>query len=402
MVWFRRGAMLLFVAVVVAGAVYALMPKPVAADLATVDRGVIEVTIDEEGVARIRDVYKVSATVGGNLDRFPLEVGDPVKRDTTVIAEIRPSAPSFLDERTRRELEAAVGAAAAAVRLAEAELSRAQADLRMRESDLDRSEQLRQRNIISPKAMDEAETAADSARAAVQQSEANLELRRSELTSAEARLIQPGGEDDNNAGTCCMEIRAPVDGVVLKVHAESAQVVAAGTLIAEVGDPSDMEVQVDLLSTDAVQVKPGAVAYIEGWGGGETLAAKVRRVEPSAFTKVSALGIEEQRVNVLLDLLDPRSAWEALGHEFRVLVRIRVWRGDDVVRVPLAALFRLGDQWSVFKVVDGKAVTSPVTIDHRNTHFAEVLEGLQPGDVVILHPSDQIENGVRVEARQTT
>jgi HlyD family secretion protein len=398
----RRAVMLVVIAIIVVGGIYALMPKPVAADLATVGQGEIEVTIDEEGVARIRDVYKVSATVGGNLDRFPLDVGDPVERDKTVIAEIRPSAPSFLDERTRRELEASVGAATAAVRLAEAELSRAQADLRMRESDLERSAQLVRSGTISARAMDEAETGADSARAAVQQAEANLELRRSELASAQARLIQPGGDNASGAGTCCMQIRSPVDGVVLKVHAESAQVVPAGALIAEVGDPADMEVEVDLLSTDAVRVEAGAVAYIEGWGGSGTLAAKVRRVEPSAFTKVSALGIEEQRVNVLLDLLDPRSAWGSLGHEFRVLVRIRVWRGDDVVRVPLAALYRRGDAWSVFKVVDGKARETPVEIDHRNTHFAEVLGGLESGDAVILHPSDQIEEGISIEARETT
>jgi len=400
--WIRRAVMLVVVAIIVVGGVYALLPKPIAADLGAVDRGGIEVTIDEEGVARIRDVYKVSATVGGYLDRFPLDVGDPVKRNQTVIAEIRPSAPSFLDERTRRELEAAVGAATATVRLAEASLSSAEADQRMRESDLDRSEKLRESGTISARAMDEAQTAADSARAAVEQAKASLELRRSELASAEARLIQPVGDGGVSGGACCMEILSPVDGVVLTVHAESAQVVAPGALIAEVGDPSDMEVAVDLLSTDAVRIKSGAPAYIEGWGGGKTLSARVRRVEPSAFTKVSALGIEEQRVNVLLDLLDPRSAWESLGHEFRVMVRISVWRGNDAVRVPLAALYRRGDAWSVFKVVNGKARETTVEIDHRNTHFAEVMNGLAPGDTVILHPSDQVEDGVAIEARETS
>ena len=199
-----------------------------------------------------------------------------------------------------------------------------------------------------------------------------------------------------------MSIRAPVDGVVLKVYAKSAQVVSAGASIVDIGDPNDMEVSVDLLSTDAVQVRPGAPARIEDWGGGRVLSARVRRVEPSAFTKVSALGIEEQRVNVILDLLDPRSAWEELGHEFRVFVKIRVWEGEDVLRVPLAALFRRGDQWSVFRVVDGRAVVTPVTIDHRDTKLAEVTDGLAPGDVVVLHPSDQVEDGVRVEARNGT
>jgi HlyD family secretion protein len=250
--------------------------------------------------------------------------------------------------------------------------------------------------------MDQAVSAAETARAQVRQAEASLRLHRSELASARARLIQPGEEDAAGSAACCVLIRAPVDGVVLKVHAESAQVVAAGAPIAEIGDPGDMEVSVDLLSMDAVRVTSGAAARIEDWGGGEALEARVRRVEPSAFTKVSALGIEEQRVNVILDLLEPRTAWEALGHEFRVFVRIRIWRGEDVVRVPLAALFRRGDQWAVFKVMEGGAVTTSVSIDHRDTRFAEVTEGLSPGDVVILHPSDQIEDGAPVEARESS
>jgi HlyD family secretion protein len=399
MLWLRRSVLVLVVAAIVAGVVYALAPKPVPVDLGTVDQGAIEVTVDEEGVARIRDVYQVSAPVGGQLDRFPLEVGDSVKRGETVVAEIRPSAPSFLDVRSRRELEAAVDAATAAVRLAEAELRRAQAQVALAESDLERAERLSRTGTISGRAMDEAVSNAETARAQVNQSEANLELRRSELQSAEARLIQPGSGDSETSSTCCVQVRAPVDGVVLKVHAESAQVVQAGALIAEVGDPNDMEVVVDLLSSDAVQVRRGAVAYVEGWGGGETLMARVRRVEPSAFTKVSALGIEEQRVNVMLDLLDPRSAWEMLGHEYRVFVRIRVWRGEDAVRVPLAALFRSGAEWSVFKVVDGEAQLTPVSIDHRNATHAEVTEGLAAGDVVVLHPSDQVVDGVAVEPR---
>ncbi len=382
-----------------AGVVYALLPKPVAVDLGKIDRGVIEVTVDEEGVAQIRDVYRVSAPVGGQLDRFPLEVGDSVKRNVTVVADIRPSAPAFLDVRSRREMEAAVDAASAAVKLAEAELRHSQAQLSLAESDLERAERLSQSGTISQRAMDEADSNAEAARAQVNQSEANLELRRSELESARARLIQPGSEASESNTTCCVQVLAPVDGVVLKVDVESAQVVQAGAAIAEIGDPSDMEVVVDLLSTDAVKVHPGAVAYVEDWGGGKTLMARVRRVEPSAFTKVSALGIEEQRVNVMLDLLDPRAAWEALGHDYRVFVRIRIWRGDDVVRVPLAALFRSGTQWSVFKVVDGRAVLTPVTIDHRNTTHAEVTEGLEAGDVVVLHPSDQVVDAVKVEPR---
>ena len=402
MLWLKRSALFVVVAAIVAGVVYALVPKPVPVDLGAVDRGVIEVTVDEEGVARIRDVYRVSAPVGGQLDRFPLEVGDPVKGGETIVAEIRPTAPSFLDVRSRRELEAAAGAASAAVHLAEAEVSRAKAQLRFAEAELERAERLSESRTISERALDEARSNAETAQAQVEQAEATLTLRINELASAEARLIQPTVEDNSIETSCCVVVRAPVDGVVLKVHAESAQVVAAGSLIAEIGDPEHMEVVVDLLSTDAVQVAERAMARVEGWGGADSLSATVRRIEPSAFTKVSALGIEEQRVNVLLDLNDPRAAWERLGHEFRVFVRIGVWRGEDVVRVPLAALFRSGSQWSVFKVVDGRTELTPVTIDHRNSSFAEVTEGLAAGDMVVLHPSDQVEDGVKVEPREGT
>lgn len=396
MVWLRRGVLLVVLVLVVGAIVYALMPKPVGVDLATVGNGVLEVTVDDEGVARIRDVYQVSAPISGQLDRFPLEVGDAVTPDT-VVAEIRPAEPSLLDVRSRRELEAAAAAAAAAVKLAEAELSRTQSQARLEEADLSRIERLAESRTVSTREEEAAITDAEAARAMVRQAEASLLLRKSEQESAEARLMEPGSGD--GAERCCIKVRAPVDGVVLKVLAESAQVVAAGMPIAEIGDPADMEVKVDLLSADAVRVKPGAEARIEEWGGGESLSGKVRRIEPSAFTKVSALGIEEQRVNVLLDLLDPHEAWNRLGHEFRVFVRISVWRGDNVVRVPLAALFRKGSEWSVFRAVDGRASLTRVAIDHRDSENAEVTKGLSPGDVVVLHPSDDVTDGVRLEPR---
>jgi HlyD family secretion protein len=397
-IWVKRIVTALMVAAIVGGAVYALMPKPVAVDVAVVDRGPIEVTVDEEGVARIRDVYRISAPVAGQLQRFPLEVGDPVEAGVTVVAEIRPSAPAFLDVRSRRELEAAASAAEAAVDLAVAEVSRAEAQLRLAEGDLDRAEQLSTSGTISARAMDKAVSDAETARAQLKQAEASLELRRSELASAEARLIQPGQAGDVEAG-CCIQLRAPVDGAVLAVHVESAQVVPAGALIAEIGDPDDLEIVVDVLSTDAVRIAPGAEARIEDWGGAEALPARVRTVEPSAFTKVSALGIEEQRVNVVLDPVDSGAGWERLGHEFRVYARIRVWRGDNVVRVPLAALFRRGEDWAVFRVVDGEAALTPVSIGHRDERLAEVSEGLSEGDVVIVHPGGQVEDGVSVEIR---
>lgn len=396
MLWVRRGVLVIVSILVLGAIVYALMPKPVGVDLATVDSGTLEVTVDDEGVTHIRDVYQVSAPISGQLDRFPLEVGDAVRRDS-VVAEIRPAEPALLDVRSRRELQAAAAAAAAAVKLAEAELSRAQSQARLEEADLARVERLAVSGTVSTREEEMAVTDAEAARAMVRQAEANLQLRKSEQDSAEARLMEPG--TGRGGDRCCVEVHAPVDGVVLKVLAESAQVVAAGAPIAEIGDPVDVEVKVDLLSADAVRVKAGADARIEEWGGGESLSGRVRRIEPSAFTKVSALGIEEQRVNVLLDLLDPHEAWNRLGHEFRVFVRISVWRGDKVVRVPLAALFRNGVEWSVFRVVDGRARLTGVSIDHRDSESAEVTKGLAPGDVVVLHPSDEVVDGGRVEPR---
>ncbi len=400
MVWFKRALMLIVLAAIVGAIIYALMPKPVPVDVATIGRGTIEVTVDEEGVASVRDVYRLSTPIGGSLARLALEVGDTVKRDVTVVAEIRPAEPAFLDSRARRELEAAAGAATAAVSLAEAEVSRARAEARLAEADLARAARLSRTGTISERALEEAGIQKDVALARVRQAEANLELRQRELDSARARLIQPDSREHDGNGSCCVLVRSPVDGVVLALHAESEQVVTAGALIAEIGDPEDIEIVVDLLSTDAVQVSRGAVARIEGWGGEGSLTARVRRIEPSAFTKVSALGIEEQRVNVVLDLVEPPTDWRRLGHAFRVYARIRLWQGEDVVRVPLAALFRRGAQWSVFRVADGVAVLTPVTIDHRDTQHAQVVDGLAPGDTVVLYPGDRVEDGVAVQTRE--
>ncbi|HET6520862.1 MAG TPA: HlyD family efflux transporter periplasmic adaptor subunit, partial [Geminicoccaceae bacterium] len=241
--------------------------------------------------------------------------------------------------------------------------------------------------------------------------EAEIAVRRSELEAARAALIQPGvpigaGEDGTMSdSSCCVQVRSPQDGVVLRVLRRSEGVVAAGEQLVEVGDPRDLEVVVDLLSTDAVRVRPGADVVIEGWGGGDALRGTVRRVEPFGFTKVSALGIEEQRVNVLIDFTSPPEEWAALGHGFRVVARIVVWQGTDVIGVPIGAVFRpaagatgAGD-WAVFVVRDGRARLRPVTLGAFTDRAVEVTSGLEPGEVVLLHPSDRIEDGTPVEQR---
>jgi HlyD family secretion protein len=395
--WIKRGIGLLVVALVVAATVYALRPQPVGVDIAVIDRGTVEVAVDEEGVARIRDIFRVSTPVAGSVQRLPIKEGDVVKRGVSTIALVRPSAPPFLDVRTRRELEAIVDAARAAVDLAESQLKGSASNRELARANHERAEKLMSSGNISQRVFDEAITARTTAEAEHRQAEANLVLRQKELAAAEARLIEPDGDVDADVESCCVVVAAPTDGVVLDVLSESEQVLPAGAPLAEIGDPRKIEIVAHLLSSDAVRVAQGSKARLDDWGG-ESLAARVSRINPAAYTKVSALGIEEQRVDVMLDLIDPEGAWDRLGHEFRVMVHIPVWTDEDAVRVPIGALFRRGDEWVVYRVVDGRAKLTPVVIDHRNNRWAEVVHGLVPGDEVILHPSDRVESGTKVES----
>lgn len=395
--WIKRGIGLVVLAVVLAATIYALMPQPVGVDIAVIDRGTVEVAVDEEGVARIRDVFRVSTPVAGSVQRLPIEEGDVVKRNVSTIALIRPSAPPFLDVRTRRELEATVDAARAGVDLAESQLTSADSNLDLARANHERAATLMSSGNISQRAFDEAVTAWSTSEAEYRQAEANLVLRQKELAAAEARLIEPDGDAESDGEACCVVVAAPTDGVVLDVLSESEQVLPAGAPLAEIGDPTNLEIVAHLLSSDAVRVSQGSEARLDDWGG-KSLAARVSRISPAAYTKVSALGIEEQRVDVVLDLVDAEDAWGRLGHDFRVMVHIPIWVDDDAVRVPIGALFRRGNEWAVFRVVDGRAEFTPVTIDHRNNRWAEAIDGLTPGDKVILHPSDRVEDGARVES----
>ena len=401
--WIKRALLAAFALVIAAGFVFALLPKPVLVDVAEIGRGPLQVTVDEEGETRIREVYVVSAPIGGKILRSPREVGDVVKLDDTVVAVIRPGDPAFLDIRRRRELQAAVAAAEAAVSFANSKIRQAQSELVFAESDLKRAKPLAERGTVSQRTLEKAALDVDVRRAALSQAKADLELRKRELESAKARLIgpeQPGISDTD--GACCVRVRAPVSGRVLKIQRESQQVVESGEPLLEIGDPRDLEIVVDLLSTDAVKIKVGAEARIEAWGGGQDLRARVRRIDPAGFTKVSALGIEEQRVNTILDITDPPEKWTSLGHDFRVFVRITVWSSANILRVPLGALFRQGRDCAVFKVEDGRAKATLVNIGQRNAEMAEIQNGLAAGDQVILHPSDRVADGVRIARRNET
>ncbi len=397
----RRARWYVFWAVLLAAAaVYAFRPQPVPVDVAGAVRDAMVVTIDGDGRTRVREVYVVSAPVSGQVLRIERHVGDAVVAGETVLATIRPTDPTFLDRRARAQAEATIKAAEAAFALAEAERARAEAELDFARSELDRSAKLAQRGTISQRELDRATLELRTREAALATAEATITKRRYELEMARAALIQPGQRvGDGVAPECCVEVFAPVDGRVLRMIQESEGVVLAGAPLLEVGNPADLEVVVDLLSADAVRVEVGAAATIDDWGGGDTLRARVRRVEPYGFTKVSALGIEEQRVNVILDLIDPAEQWRQLGHGFRVDVHIVVWHGEDVLQIPLGALFREGSDWAVFVLEEGRASLRRVLIGHSNGRVAEVLGGLSADELVILHPGDRVANGVRAVRR---
>lgn len=382
-----------------AALVYAFLPQPVSVDIAAVSRGPLEVTISGEGKTRVKEVYVVSAPVAGRTLRLQVHAGDSVVAGQTELAVMQPAEPQFLDLRTRAEAEARVQAAEAAKTLAEARLERARAELEFARADLRRAETLAAKDTISRRELERAQLNVRTRSAEVATETAAVTQAAYELETARAALLQPG-EAGAPAG-CCVRVVAPTGGTVLRVLAESEAVVAAGTPLLEIGDPQDLEIVVDLLSTDAVQVRPGATVVIEHWGGPDALHGRVRLVEPFGFTKVSALGIEEQRVNVVIDLVDPPAARRELGHGFRVEVRIVVWEAPDVLQVPVSALFRAGDRWAVFAVAEGRAGLRPVTLGRRNDLTAEVVEGLAAGDGVILHPTDKVADGVRVVGRGT-
>ena len=399
LLWTKRALSVLAVGAVAAAVYYALQPKPVLVDTAQVDRGLVEVTINEDGVTRIEDVFEVSAPITGKLERLGFEVGDLVEMGQK-IAAVRPVDPPMRDARTRRELEAALKAARAGINLGEAEVARSEAAVRFSTLDLARQVTLAKQRIISERVLQQAELELDTRNAQLRQAKANLEFRKREFESAQARVLEPSAAlTDRAASQCCVDVLAPASGALLKLFSESERVVQAGTKLVEIGDRSKIEIVADLLSEDAVKAKAGDLVWIENWGGSAKLRAKVKRIDPSGFMKVSALGIEEQRVNTIIQITEPRKNWVRLGHDFRVYVRIVIWRNETALRVPVSALFRRGDDWAVFAMEGERAVERKVEIGHRSETHAEVIKGLREGLNIVLHPSDRISDQTRIEKR---
>ena len=398
-IWFKRAAGGLLATAGLAGAIWFAWPRPIGVDMAAVVRGPMEVTVDDEAKTRVRHIYTVSAPIGGKVLRTSRHVGDEVVAEETVVAVMQPTVPSFLDARSREELQAALAAAEAAVTLAEHEIHRIEAALAFSRGELERAQALARTQTISAKALDKAKFDVETNEAALAGAKAQLEVRRSERASVAARLIDPASVTPQRNPACCIQIRAPVTGRVLKLIQESETVVPPGAPLIDIGDPRDLEVVADLLSTDAVQIKAGAEVRIDGWGG-PPIRGRVVRVDPAGFVKVSALGIEEQRVRTTIDLVDPPEAWPRLGHDYRVIVHVAVWKGSDVLTVPVGALFRKGEEWAVFAISEGRARVTPIKVGNRNGRTAEVLSGLSQGDRVVLHPSDRIRDGSAVSERE--
>lgn len=388
------GSLLALLAV---GIAYALRPQPIQVDLAVAETGLLRVTLDEEGETRVRDVYTLHAPLRGQLQRIAAEVGDVVKAGETQLAQIEPAPPAFLDVRIEAELQAAVEAARAAHKLAAAELNKAKADLTFAEGERARARQLIERRAISQRTLEDAERAYHVAQANLATAEAALKVREHELHQARSRLLSRQEIRSLREDCECMPVTAPVSGVVLQVMRRSEGVVEAGTPLLDIGDPADLEIVVNFLSEDAVRITPGQRAIITGWGG-EDLNAVVRRIEPFGQTEVSALGIEEQRVDVILDFAEPPQRWRTLGHGYRVDVQVILFEGE-VLKLPLGALFRQGDDWAVFIAEDGLARLRRVAVGQRNSLAVEIREGLEPGDQAILYPSDRIKDGVAIVER---
>ncbi|MGZ5033068.1 MAG: efflux RND transporter periplasmic adaptor subunit [Usitatibacter sp.] len=393
----RSNAILLAAGAVAAAALvgWALQPRPIAVESAAVTRGPFEQTVSDDGRTRVRDRYTISAPLAGRVERIALRAGDAVERDGT-IAWLAPATPPLLDARTARELQERVGAAEAQQLRAQAEKARIEAQRDQARADYERQVRLAKEGFVSATAKEQAELALRTAERAVEGAVFAEHAASHDLAQARAALARyrQGGEGDPK-----WKVSSPVKGVVLKVLQESEAVVAIGAPLAEVADARSLEAIVDILSQDAVAIRPGMLARVELGQGVAPLAARVRLVEPAAFTKVSALGVEEQRVNVVLDFTEPLDRVQTLGDGFRVEAHIVTHRVEDGTKVPVGALFREGERWSVFVVEDGRAAKRPVKVVLRNGLEALVENGVKPGERVVVYPSDALADGSRVDVR---
>lgn len=375
---------------------WGLWPKPVVIETGAVIQGPLTVRVSEEGKTRVRNRYGVAAPVAGKMQRVALKPGDEVKAGETILTTIEPVAPPLLDPRARAQAEAVVSMREASRKEASQALEAKRSALKMAEADRERFRSVTHDGSVSQADRDKMEGEASMRAAEVRAGEFSLQVIDYELAQARAALERPEASIPGNL----VEVKSPVSGRVLKVMQESEMVVAPGTPLLEIGDPADIEIEAEILSRDAVSIHPGDAVEVEQWGGEIPLKGRVRRVEPAAFTKISALGVEEQRVIVLSDLVEIPEAAKALGDRFRVEVQVAVWHADKVLVVPAGALFREGNAWKIYLFRDNTAKLTPIQAGHSDGRFTEILSGLQAGDEVLLHPPDNVKDGTTVKKRE--
>lgn len=383
---------------VLAAIVYGFIPKPVLTDMVKVRPGPLTVTVEEEGKTRVKDRFTLSSPVPGVMKRLNLKVGHRVVKGQTLV-EIEPLRSHLLDPRSRAIAEAAVSAAEASLRAEEQRAQAAAADDDYAQRNLERMKKLYEKHLIAKESYEQSEATAKRSHAVLLSAEAAVKAARSEWMRARAALQYSAADDAGIQGRS-VSISAPVDADVLKLHRESEGVVQASEPIVDIGDPRKLEVTVEVLSADAVRIKPGMPVTFERWGGNSALSGTVRIVEPTGFTKISSLGVEEQRVLVIVDFVaSGNKAEQSLGDGYRLEVRFTIWEGRDVLQVPAGALFRKQDGWAVFVVENGRALTREVKVGHRTGLAVEILSGLSVGEEVISHPDNSIEHGIRVRSR---
>ena len=389
----KRLILLVVVGIAVAGIVISFLPKPIIVEIANVTRGPMRVTVNEDGKTKAKNRYVLSAPLSGNLNRIRLKAGDLVTEGEAII-RIVPGTSPLLDKRSRANAEARLGAAKAGMQLAGAEVARAEAGLEQVRREAERVAALVKSGVASESDVELATYAVKARKQELRAAQFSAKVRKQDEASARAALGLLDGKGNSDDG---LDISAPVSGNVLRVLREDQEgLVAAGSPLVEIADLSALEITVDILTADAVHIKSGAKTRIVRWGGDGELVGHVRRVEPSAFTRISALGVEEQRVLVIVDIDSPEEEWQSLGDGYRVEVEISVWEGEDVLTAPASSAFRHEGEWAVYAVVDGVAKLTPIEIGHRNDMRVEILGGLGEGSRLVAHPSDRVVDGVKV------
>ena len=394
----RRRLFVITVGLIVLIAVaYGFLPKPAAVEAAKAVRGTLRVTVEEEGRTRVKDRFIISAPAPGYLRRVELAVGDPVSKGMSV-ASLEPLRSTVLDPRSRAEAESAVAAARAALDASKEKVRAATADAEYARERLVRMRQLAGSGYIAKDDLDQAESEAKKAEALRLSSDAAVVVAQADLDRARSVLRYSAADAGARSGETVI-VRSPVSGRVLKLHHESEGVVGSGEPLLDVGNPGNLEVRVEVLSADAVKLRKGTPVVFERWGGDRPLEGTVRVVEPAGFTKISSLGVEEQRVNVIVDFLSPFEVWQRLGDGYRLDTTFIIWEGQDVLQVPASALFRKGDGWALFTVENKKARLREVVVGRRNGLSAEIVQGIKEGAVVVTNPDDAIRDGARVKMR---